>query len=147
MNQSYRIGKAVLVVMGAYHLIVGLSLLFSGELSLWGARVFGGMMVTGSPELGILGEILACYILAFGAMMIAAAHDPVKNRACISIGAILCGLRVIQRILFGGKVIDVFQVNPARYWGHVVVVLVLGCLLAYLRWQIHQETRRTAPAA
>lgn len=140
MNQSYRVGRFVLALTGAYHLLVGLPLLVSGELSIRAARAFWGMTIAGSPELGVAGEILSCYMLAFGIMMLAAAKDPVKNRACVSIGAALCGLRVLQRLVFAGKTMAVFSITPARYWAHTGAVLAIGLVLAHMRWSILKET-------
>jgi hypothetical protein len=140
MEASYGPWRAIPAFVGVYHLVVGLVLMFSGEAAIKAAKVFGGMTVVGSSEMGILGEVLACYVLAFGAMMLVAAYDPVKNRACLSIGATLCALRVLQRLLFGSKLMSVFQMDAAHYWGSLAIVTVLGAGLALFRWRLYQAT-------
>lgn len=147
MNKPYLCGKGVLTIVGSYHVALGLLLMTSGELAIRAARSIGGMTIAGSPELGIVGEVLACYLLAFGAMMLAAAWDPVKNRACISIGVVLFALRALQRAVFAQKTMSVFQMGPGHYWGTLAVVLVLGAALAVLRWRIYQDMQGAAPAS
>jgi hypothetical protein len=138
MERSFGLWRAIPAFVGVYHLLVGLLLMFSGEAAIKAAKVFGGMTIVGSPEMGILGEILACYILAFGAMMLVAAYDPAKNRACLSIGVVLCALRVLQRLLYGAKLMSVFQMDAAHYWSSLAVVTFLGIGLALFRWRLFQ---------
>ena len=138
MEASYGLWRAIPAIVGVYHLVVGLVLMFSGEAAIRAAKVFGGMTVVGSPEMGIVGEILACYVLAFGAMMLVAAYDPVKNRACLSIGVTLCALRVLQRLLYGSKLMSVFQMDAGHYWSSLAIVTVLGIGLALFRWRLFQ---------
>jgi hypothetical protein len=139
MEQKYTPGRALAALIGAYHVIVGLVIMFSGQLAIQLAKSIGGMTIIGSPELGIVGEILACYILAFGLMMVLVAWNPVKNRALISVGLVLFVLRVFQRLYFGPKVMAVFQVAPSPYWSEAAVVALLGILLGLFRWQIHRD--------
>ncbi len=141
MEASLGPWRAIPAFVGVYHLAVGLVLMFSGEAAIKAAKVIGGMTVVGSPEMGVLSEILACYLLAFGVMMLAAAYDPVQNRACLSIGVTLCALCVLWQLGFGGKMMSVFQVDAAHYWRSLAIVTVLGAGLALFRWRVFQATR------
>lgn len=131
--------RIVLWFVATYHLLLGLLLLFSGELSIKALKTLAGAHIEGSPQLGIAGEILACYILAFGLMMATAAWNPVKNRAMISIGLLLIALRLFQRVYFADKVMRVFQVPAANYWSATALAALLGLLLAAFRLRIYRQ--------
>ncbi len=142
MNTKYLPLRIVVSFIAAYHALVGLVLLFSGELSIKLAHSLAGMTITGTPELGIVGEILACYILAFAFVMGLAAYDPVKYRSAISIGIVLFVLRLFQRIFFAGKVMEVFQVPSGRYWMAFTIVAVLASALSFFRWRIFKDLKK-----
>jgi len=76
MSKSYSAGKALLWFMIAYHTLVGIVLLTSGELAIRLANVGFGWTIEGSPSLGILGEILGCFLIAFAAMLFVITLDP-----------------------------------------------------------------------
>lgn len=132
--------KALLWVIALYHIVLGLLLIYSGELSIRAADAMYGWQITGSPELGILGEILGCYAIAFGLMMAVAAGDPVRYRSLLTVGIVLIALRLLQRLIFAGKVMEVFQVSSGRYWSAFVFVLLLGALLTWVRLLARRET-------
>ncbi|MDO8804327.1 MAG: hypothetical protein Q7R35_07845, partial [Elusimicrobiota bacterium] len=94
MEKKYTAGRALLWAISGYHVLVGLVMLLSGELAIKAAKVFGGMTLQGGPEQGAIGEMFACYLIAFGLLMGAAAWNPVKNRAAVTIGAVLFALRI-----------------------------------------------------
>lgn len=139
MKKTYTGWRALLWFIATYHLILGLLLLFSGELSIRALKVFAGATIEGSPQLGIVGEILACYLLAFGLMMGIAAWNPVKNRAIITAGLVLIALRLFQRLFFAAKVMQVFQVTATHYWSATAIATILGLLLGMFRWRIYRD--------
>lgn len=143
---SYGIWKLFLWVIALYHGAIGLILLVSGDLALRLAKTLAGMSLKGSPELGIIGEIFGCYLLAFALTMGVAAWNPVKNRAAISIGLVLFLLRVIQRVVFAEKVMSVLQIPPLNYWIYGGVVLLLGVALGLFRWQLYRDMHDKASA-
>lgn len=130
--------KLLLWSVAIYHAVLGVVMLVSGEQALRLIKLLTGMTLTGSQEMGIVGEILGCYLIAFALIMVAAALDPVKNRTAVSIGVVLCLLRVAQRVIFAEKVMEVFQVPPLRYWLQGGVVLVVGLALGRLRRQLNR---------
>jgi hypothetical protein len=130
--------KLLLWSVSIYHGVLGVVMLVSGEQALRLIKLLAGMTLTGSQEMGIVGEILGCYLIAFALTMASAALDPVKNRTAVSIGAVLCLLRVVQRVIFAGKVMEVFQVPPLHYWLQGGLVLVVGLALGRLRRQLNR---------
>lgn len=136
--------RALTAFVGLYHVLVGAVMMWSGEVTLRLARSLGGAEIAGSPELGTLSEILACYLVAFGLMMGMAAWDPVRNRSMLSVGCALFVLRVIQRVWFAEKTMAVFHTSSERHWGATVVVVLLGAALGYLRWTLAGKESQTA---
>ena len=137
--------RTLLWVIALYHILLGVLLIYSGELSIRVADLMYGWQITGSPELGILGEILGCYAIAFGLMMAVAAGDPARYRSLLTVGIVLIALRLVQRLIFAGKVMEVFQVSAGRYWGAFLFVLALGAALTWARLLVGRE--RGAAAA
>jgi len=139
MNKKYLPWRVLVAFIGVYHLMLGLVLLTSGDMAIRLAKEFAGMTITGSPELGIMGEILATYIIAFGLLMAAAAWNPEKNRAAISIGLVLICLRLLQRLVFSGKMMSVFQISSGRYWAAFLTVAMIGAALMIFRIKIYRD--------
>lgn len=136
--------KILLWIIALYHIVLGVFLIYSGDLSIRTADLLYGWIIEGSPELGILGEILGCYSIAFGLMMATAARDPDRHGDLISIGVVLIALRLFQRVVFAGKVMEVFQVPPGRYWSAFAFIFVLGAALAAVRLLIHRQKSASA---
>jgi hypothetical protein len=146
MDKSYPLGKLLLWTIAIYHAVLGILLFVSGELSIQAAKALMGWTIVGSPTLGIVGEILGCYFIAFGLMMAIAAMNPVSYRAFITAGIVLIVLRLFQRLVFSGKVMEVFEVSTGRYWGAFVFVLLIGAALTLLRVQIQRDLGAAKPA-
>jgi len=140
MDRKYIFWRIIIAVIGFYHIVAGLVLLFSGELALKLVHSFAGMTLTGSPELGIIGEIFGCYLLAFGLMMGIAAWDPIKKRDLLTVGLILFFLRIFQRLFFAQKVMTVFHIPSYKYWTAFVLIAFLGLLVGFFRWIIYRDT-------
>jgi hypothetical protein len=139
MTKTYTGWKVLLGLIAIYHLISGGLLLFSGDLAIQAVKTLAGVNLVGSPELGIIGEIMACYLLAFGLMMGIAAWNPVKNRAIITVGLVLFALRLFQRVFFADKVMQVMQIPSGRYWSAALIVATLALLLGVFRWQLYRD--------
>ncbi len=139
MAKTYTGWRVLLGLIAVYHLVSGGLLLFSGDLAIQAVKVLAGVNLVGSPELGIVGEIVACYLLAFGLMMGVAAWNPVKNRAIITVGLVLFALRLFQRVFFAEKVMQVMHIPSNRYWGAALIVAILALLLGGFRWQLYRD--------
>lgn len=139
MAKSYLGWRILLWFVAVYHLMSGAVLLFSSDLTIRSLKAMAGVTVSGSPELGIVGEILACYLLAFGLMMAIAAWNPVKNRAIITVGLVLFALRLFQRVFFADKVMTVMQIPSQTYWTSAAIVAVLSLLMGAFRWRLYRD--------
>lgn len=139
MKNSYVGWRAALWFVSIYHVVMGVIMFSSGELALKVAKVIGGVNIQGSPELGVLSEILACYVIAFGLMMALAAWNPVKHRGALTVGLVLFALRTLQRFIFADKVIEVFQVAPASHYSGTAIVIAFAIVLGVFRLQLAKE--------
>ncbi len=142
MKNDYLPGKALLWFMLLYHASIGVLLILSGELTIKFASVALGWTIEGSAELGIAGEILGCFLIAFACMLFVISTDPVKYRALLTVAIVFIVLRVGQRFYFSSKVMEVFQVPETRYWISTGFVLLLGVLLFLFRQQVGREPAR-----
>jgi len=139
MAKTYTGWRILLWFIAGYHVVSGGLLFFSGELTIRTLKALAGVSISGSPELGIAGEILACYLVAFGLMMGIAAWNPIKNRAIITVGLVLFALRLFQRVFFAEKVIQVMQVPLTKYWSAALIVAILAILMGIFRWQLYKD--------
>lgn len=139
MAKRYGGWKLLLWFVAIYHMLSGTVLLFSGELSIGLLKSLAGVTVSGSPELGIVAEILACYLLAFGLMMAVAAWNPVKNRAFVTVALVLFALRLFQRVYFADKVMAVMQIPAQTYWISALIVAALSLLMGIFRWRLYRD--------
>ncbi len=134
MRNSLLAGKALLWFMAIYHVLVGVLLIVSGELSIRFASLVLAYAIEPSPALGVAGEVLGCYMIAFGLMLAVVARNPERHRDLLLVAAAFVAVRVVQRVVFADKVIEVFAVPEARYWGSCVFVTLLGLgLLVFWR--------------
>jgi len=139
MDNSHMAGRLLTGFIGIYHLWAGLMMIFSGELTIRLAKSLSGWTIEGSPAMGIVGEVLGCYLIAFGLMMLLAAVNPIKSKSFITVGLVLIALRLIQRLVFSAKVIEVFQVDAARHWGAFILVAAMGVGLLIFRLRLARE--------
>jgi len=141
MNKKFLPYRMLAGFVGVYHIMLGLLLLFSGEMAINAAKSMAGMTIIGSPQFGVIGEILACYFIAFGLMMGLAAWNPIKNRSLISVGLVLFVLRLLQRLIFAEKTMEVFQMSSARYWSFFVILLAISIILGFFRIMIYKDLK------
>jgi hypothetical protein len=141
MKTKLLLCRVVAGFVGIYHIMLGILLIFSGEMAINAAKSFAGMTIIASPQFGVIGEILACYFIAFGLMMGLAAWNPIKNRSLITVGLVLFVLRLLQRLIFAEKAIEVFQMSSTRYWGFFVILLVISLILGFFRVMIYRDMK------
>ena len=139
MTPSHLPVKVLLWIIATYHVVTGILIIASGELSLRFAEVFYGWTIDGSSELGILAELLGCYAIAFGLMLAVAAKDPVGYRSFLTVGVVLIALRVFQRLYFATKIIETFDVAAGRHWLATGFIFLLGATLFVFRYRLGRD--------
>lgn len=88
-----------------------------------------------------LARMLGTYLLMFGVAAGLAAWDPIKNRAILSILAILTVLRSLQRVLQASDLEQTLGIAARSNWMTVVATFVFAALLAYFRYRIYFDMR------
>lgn len=139
MNKNHLLLRSVLWFVCLYHVGLGLCANLPPPAVQSVAASLLGLKLPDSPALFQLIKPFGVYVIAFGVMMGVAAWNPAKNRALISVGVVLFGLRLLQRLLNLGEVEQNLGVSPARNWATIATVAAFGFALATLRWKLHRE--------
>jgi len=139
MKQKHLFLRGLLWMIATYHIVIGLLAIFSREGVVVGANILAAYQVDAGESFFYIIKPFGVYLIAFGASMVAAAWNPSKNRAIISIGVVLFGIRVIQRIIFASVTQEVFKVSAGRNAVTIAIVAGFALALAFFRWKLYQE--------
>jgi hypothetical protein len=139
MDKKYLGLKVLVGFIGAYHLFLGLVLNMPVEVISWIATNLLG--ATDLPDASALfpARMLGSYMLVFGIGMALVVWDPVKNRALLSLGAILIVLRCFQRVFQPEDLKLALGITAQASWGTVVALLVVATLLLVFRFRLYRE--------
>ena len=142
MKNNYTALRGLLWLICIYHVSIGVVAFMPAQVVRDSARVLLGLVLPDTPALFQVVKSLGVYAFVFGVMMGVAAWNPVKNRALITVGVVLFGLRIVQRLANLDELEHSFRVSTARNLGTVGVVAVIGVALAWLRMQVYRDMRR-----
>lgn len=128
----YTILRAIAWCVGGYQVALGIALNLPGSSVARVAEfVFGISKMPGEPTL-LVARMLGAYMLAIGVGMGLAAWNPVKNRAFLSVGAILLGLRVVQRLVSLGDMQEVLGIAGGRNLAMIgVLAAFTACVIGF----------------
>lgn len=139
MQKKYPAIRILLWFICVYHLVLGLCANLPAPQVQAAARLILGLEIPDHPVVLQILKPFGVYVMAFGCAMGMAAWNPVKNRALISLGIILFGLRLIQRLSDLQGVKENLGVSDARNWFTIGVVATFMLLLSILRWRLYHE--------
>lgn len=145
MQSKHLAIRSLLWFICLYHLILGVCAHLPSPQVQAAARLILGLDIPNHPVVLQILKPFGVYVMAFGCAMGMAAWNPVKNRALISLGIILFGLRLIQRLSDLQGVKDHLGVSEARNWFTIAVVASFTLLLGVLRWKLYQEMHPEEP--
>jgi hypothetical protein len=129
---TYRPFRALAGFMGVYHLLIGILGIVSGEMAARvGAAVYGAHVEV-SPLFSYMAKYLAAYVIAFGAMMLFLAGDPVKYRKLVYVAVLLAVLRILSRLIFASELQAAFGIGMNRSLMTIAAVAVLNIGLILL---------------
>ncbi len=127
--------------MTVYHLLLGIVLNCPVEVISWVAvNLLGASHLPDATAL-FPARMLGTYMIVFGLGMALVAWDPVKNRALLSLGAILVIARSLQRIFQADDLQIALGVPPQANWGTIVALLVIAMLLIVFRINLHRDLK------
>ena len=127
-----RFVKALLWLVCATHLSMGLAGVCSPALGVEVARVFYGAHLESTPVAIHLLRIIGAYMITIGILGGIAARDPQKHRPFIFALAILLAIRVVQRLVHADEIHNTFGVSEVRIWVQSAYFAALSGALLYL---------------
>lgn len=119
--------------MGVYHLLMGLMGIWSGGTAARAAHVLWNAQVTVDPQFSYLAKFLGAYVIAFGAMLLAIAKDPVRYGPLVYVAALLGAIRIAERLVFANELKEAFGIGLDRTIVTAVIVLALNAGLIILK--------------
>ena len=144
MQAKYRFLRGVVWVVGAYHIILGVILNCPVSWIVWTSNhILGATRMPDASAL-FLARMLGVYLVAFGVAMALAAWDPIKNRAILSIGAILVALRTLQRLVQADDLQQGLGISGGTNWVTVIVLVVLAAFLLFFRIQLYRDMQKSS---
>jgi hypothetical protein len=141
MNNKHIALRGLLWFICLYHVILGLCANLPSAQVQSLAKAIWGIHLPEEPALYQVIKPFGLYVMIFGVAMGVAAWNPVKNRAMISIGVVLFGVRLLQRLFEHDRVQHTLHVSAARLWATIATVGAFTLLLAYFRWKLYREMR------
>lgn len=139
MNNKHTALRGLLWFICLYHVVLGLCANLPPAQVQSVATSLLGLHLPPDPALFQILKPFGVYVMVFGVAMGIAAWNPVKNRALISLGVVLFGLRLLQRLTDLDGVQQNLGVASGRNWATIVTVAAFALLLAVLRWKLHRE--------
>ena len=122
--------RAVLALLAAYHLGVGLLSVVSPSSAVWVASRLYGTAAVDTPQLRYGVRMLGLYALALGSLLALATASPGEYRAVIIVAAGLQLARAACRVLLRHELAAGFRVPMRRnYINATLLVVEAGVLL------------------
>jgi hypothetical protein len=124
--------RAVLAVLAAYHLGIGLASVLSGRLTRRVAGALYGIGVEESAQMRYAVRMLGLYALALGALLVPAVLEPAAHRDVI---VVVCGLQLARaacRVLLRRELTAAFHVSPRRNAFNAALLVAEAAVLAVL---------------
>jgi ribose/xylose/arabinose/galactoside ABC-type transport system permease subunit len=135
---AYRVLQGMLWSFCAFHVIVGLGLNLSGDLPKAMAVWYGATAVNWSGQFLYALKALGAFMFVLGTLAAVAALDPLRHREIAYAFAALFIFRGLQRLVFGGEIIN-FGIPPERNTFNMVFFFALGVSLFVLHRYVENQ--------
>jgi hypothetical protein len=130
--KTYKPFQAVAVFMGVYHLIIGILGLVSGEVAAGVGSLLYGAHTEVTPVFSYMVKYLCAYVLAFGAMMLILASNPVKYKKLVYVALLVAVVRILSRLVFADELRAAFGIGMTRSLETIAAVAILNLTLFLL---------------
>jgi hypothetical protein len=149
MQKKYVALRGVVWLVCLYHISLGVTLNCSVKCMTWVATNALGATKMPDASALFLARMLGTYLIVFGVGMGLAAWNPVKNRALLTLGAMLVILRTVQRLLQAGDLQEALGISAGSNWATITALLVFAAVLVFFRYCVYQEMHNsgTEPVA
>ena len=130
---AYRILRAYLWFIAAFHLAVGIAVNVSPSLTQAIARGYGAT-VDWTPQFNYILHPLGAFMIALGLIAIAAARDPRRYSAVVGGFVALFVIRALHRLVFGDAITSAFGIPSSRNM-MAMAVFALQAVVLFLLWR------------
>ncbi|HJP61125.1 MAG TPA: hypothetical protein VJ865_14055 [Gemmatimonadaceae bacterium] len=130
--------SALLVFIGAYHVLIGICLMFSVTFQHFAVNAYGASFTFGVRDVYFI-RIIGSFVLVLGCVALGASRDPVTNWPAVLSFVEFFILRDISRHLYSQELYEGFHVSPTI---NVLTSVVFGAqavLLLWLLWAARRE--------
>ena len=128
----------LLVFIGAYHVLIGILLMFSTTFQRFAVNAYGASFDFGVRDIYFI-RIIGSFVLVLGSMALGASRDPVANWPAVLSFVEFFVLRDISRHLYSQELYDGFRVSPLINVLTSVVFGAQAALLVVLLWRARRE--------
>jgi len=125
--------KSFLIIVGSYHLIVGILGSLSSELYVWVIQVAWRATVQLTPQFAFTAQILSAYIIACALVVLFIARNPSRYRSFLLIPIITISIEFLQSLTQFSKLNTFFSILPIHHAINLVIslILIIGFSLSY----------------
>lgn len=132
MNKKMAL-QIVLLLICAYHLVLGVAAFLSEDTAVWLAELLFGIRIQPTPQLSYIVKLLGVYVVSFGLMAGVAALAPERYPILLNLVIMLYVFRVLNKIIFSDLFIAAFAAPPIRTWIDVALLVAFGGAVAVLK--------------
>jgi hypothetical protein len=125
--------RFTLVLICAYHLILGLAAFSDEGTAKWLAEIIFGITLQLTPQLSYIIKLLGVYLMAFGLVAGVAATAPERFSTLLHLVVVLYALRIANKLIFSDLFTVAFAAAPERVWIDLVLLAAFGGTVAALR--------------
>jgi hypothetical protein len=128
----------LLLFIGAYHVVIGICLMFSTTFQRFAVNVYGASFDFGVRDVYFI-RIIGSFVLVLGSVALGASRNPVANWPAVLSFVEFFALRDVSRHLYSKELYEGFHVSPLI---NVLTSVVFGAqalLLVALLWQSRRE--------
>ena len=128
VSTSLRILKAYLWFIAAFHLLVGIAVNVSPDLTRVIAAGYGAT-VDWTPQFVYILHPLGAFMIALGLMAIAAARDPLRYEWVVFGFVALFAIRALHRLVYADVLTSAFSISRSRNIANMVIFAAQAVLL------------------
>lgn len=142
MSSGMWILRVFLVLICAFHVIVGVGLNVSPEFPKSMATYYGAAEVDWTPQFVYILRPLGAFMLVLGLLAAVAVGDPLKHRAICYGFAALFIIRGLQRLVFQADIQAAFGIGPGRNLANMIFFVGMGTVLLVLHCYVAAQNRK-----
>ena len=133
--------RATLMMICAYHVILGLAAFLDESTAKWLANLVFGITLEPTPQLSYIVKLLGVYVVTFGLVAGVASKAPEKHPLLLNLIVVLYLLRIANKVAFSSLFTTAFASAPERVWIDLILLAGFGGTVAALKGPVVNEGR------